>query len=357
MTEPAYNELLFMQQCLELAEKGRSQVAPNPMVGALLLIDDQIIGEGYHERFGAPHAEAQAIRSVANPEQIKKSTLYVNLEPCTHQGKTPPCTGLILEHGIRQVVIGCRDPNPEVGGGGIQLLESKGVAVRSGVLAGESIDLNRRFFLFQKQQRPYVILKWAETSDGFIARSDNTSKWISNETSRKRVHEWRAQETAVLVGTDTALYDNPRLNVRRTSGRNPIRIVIDRRLRLPAELRLFDRSQETWVFSTLGGQTRPKCRFFTLEDSPDFLQQMLQVMYREGVLSLIVEGGAKLLGSFIEAGLWDEARVFRSAKEFGVGVKTPLIDGDPVTEEQIEDDTLFTYRSAESLSVLEALFE
>ena len=330
----------MMERCLELAERGISSVAPNPMVGSVVVLNDQVIGEGYHQRFGGAHAEVKALSSIAEPEALKGSTLYVNLEPCSHHGKTPPCVEAIYASGIQRVVVGCLDPFEDRAGSGVAYLRERGVEVVDGVLQKECKDLNRRFFTFVMQKRPYVILKWAETADRFIARSDYSSKWISSEASRKLVHKWRSEESAVLVGTNTAQYDNPELTVRQVEGRNPIRLVIDRNLRLSPSLKLFDRTEGTWVFSREERESVDNLSFFKISNWDRLLPDMLGLLYGQGVLSVIVEGGAHLLETFVEENLWDEARVFHSTERFGSGIAAPKFSYEFASEQRVANDRL-----------------
>lgn len=330
----------YMRRCLELALKGLGQTSPNPMVGSVIVADDKIIGEGFHTRAGEPHAEVNAIRSVKEGRRLKKSTLYVNLEPCSHHGKTPPCADLIVKHQIPRVVIGSRDPFPEVSGNGIKKLKEAGTEVVEDVLKEESDDLNRRFITFHTKKRPYVILKWAQTRDGFIdvARQEHEGErpvWITNDLSRKIVHKWRAEEDAILVGTNTALMDNPRLNIRDWFGKDPLRLVVDRTLRLPGHLSLFDGRVPTVVFTEKEQPGSPNLHFRKI-DFTNLPVAILEELYSMNMQSVIVEGGAKLLGSFIQAGTWDEARVFTGTQFFENGVKAPEIKGDIVDHQLVD---------------------
>lgn len=315
----------YMDRALDLAAQGGRAVMPNPMVGAVIVHNDIIIGEGFHARYGGPHAEVHAIQSVKDPSLLKDSTIYVSLEPCSHFGKTPPCADLLVKSGIPNVVIGCRDPNPQVSGRGIQKLRDAGITVHEGVSERECIMLNRRFILFHRLQRPYVILKWAETADGFIAREDGSSKWISSEFSRRTTHRWRSQEMSILVGTTTARVDDPQLTVRHVEGDNPLRVAIDRELILPHSLALFNNEVETWIFNSHIEKHESNTAWKRLEAQRSVPEQVLEHLFTAKKLSLIVEGGTKTLQSFIDAGLWDEARVFQSKKTFGHGIKAPSL--------------------------------
>ncbi|MEN7549756.1 bifunctional diaminohydroxyphosphoribosylaminopyrimidine deaminase/5-amino-6-(5-phosphoribosylamino)uracil reductase RibD [Rapidithrix thailandica] len=336
-------EEIFMQRALELARYGRGKVSPNPMVGCVIVYEGQIIGEGYHKKYGEAHAEVNAVRSVREPEKLKESTLYVTLEPCSHFGKTPPCADLIIQHKIPKVVVATTDPNPQVAGRGLKKLTEAGVEVYTGVHEKEAQELNKRFFTQILQKRPYIILKWAETADGFIARDNYDSKWISDWYSRKLVHRWRSEEDAILVGGNTAKYDDPKLNVRSWTGRNPIRIVIDRTLQLNKELHLFDGSQLTLCFNEQKTEKQDQLEYIQLADCHD-PRQLIQGLRDYPIQSLIVEGGSAVLHSFLQAGLWDELRVFKSKTTFGSGIPAPHPMGCLVQQEQLLNDHLYIYR-------------
>jgi diaminohydroxyphosphoribosylaminopyrimidine deaminase / 5-amino-6-(5-phosphoribosylamino)uracil reductase len=321
---------LHMQHCLDIAARYLASVAPNPMVGACLVVDNQVIASAAHQTYGEAHAEVLAIAQLTDKEQLKKALLYVSLEPCNHQGKTPPCTELIIKSGIRTVVVATRDPNPLVSGSGIARLIENGITVIENILNDKAQFLNRRFFTFHQKKRPYVILKWAETADGFIARQDGTSKWISGSESRKLVHQWRAQEQAILVGTRTALADNPALTVRDAVGKNPLRIVIDRANILPTDLHLWGQEAQTLCFSDSARQPHGNEKLITLSNE-DVITQILADLYKRNIISLIVEGGADTINRFLTADLWDEARIFKSKCEFGQGVKAPNFEHFSIT--------------------------
>ena len=332
----------FMQRALELAKLGVGNVSPNPLVGCVIVCDDTIIGEGWHKKYGEAHAEVNAVNSVREKSVLKNSTAYVSLEPCSHIGKTPPCADLLVLHGIKKVVIANNDPNPLVAGNGIKKLKEAGIEVVLGVLENEGRKLNRRFFTFIEDQRPIIILKWAQTQDGFIAHSNYESRWISSEFSRQLVHKWRSEEDAVLVGTKTAAHDNPTLSVRDWSGRNPTRVVIDRFLRLPSNLKLFDKTQKTICYNVLKHDEHPNLNLVRL-DEDDFINQLVQDLYKQKIQSLIIEGGAQTLRLFIDAGLWDEARIFSSTRSFGSGIAAPALKGDLISQELISNDSLKIY--------------
>jgi diaminohydroxyphosphoribosylaminopyrimidine deaminase / 5-amino-6-(5-phosphoribosylamino)uracil reductase len=337
----------FMLRCIELAQLAAGRVSPNPMVGCVIVNDGQIIAEGYHEQYGAAHAEVNAIRAVLdnfeNAETIlKKSEIYVSLEPCAHYGKTPPCVDFIIRHAIPKVIIGCRDPFDQVNGKGIEILRHAGIEVITGVLEAECENLNKRFFTRVRMQRPYIILKWAQTADGYFAPENNSQEWISSESSKVLVHKWRNEEDAVLVGKNTALIDNPQLNARLIEGgRNPKRIVIDRRLELPKSLHLFDHASETIVFNEIKTEISGNVKYIQLEDFDQYLPQLIAYqLYIFDIQSVIIEGGAKTLDMFSKAGLWDEARVFVAPKNWGKGIKAPAIATKPAEVIAIGPDSL-----------------
>lgn len=322
-----------MQRCLELAALGLGSVSPNPMVGAVIVHEDKIIGEGYHQQYGQAHAEVNAVNMVfadfADAEELlKKSTIYVSLEPCAHYGKTPPCADLIIKHQIPHVVVGCCDPFEQVNGKGIEKLKAAGIKVTTGVLEEECQWLNRRFFTRVQKQRPYIILKWAQTDDGFFAPEDKSQFWITGDLSRRLVHKWRSEEDAVLIGKHTAIADNPQLNVRNWQGRSPKRVVIDRKLELSPQLNVYDQCVETLVFNEVKTDVDGKIKYIALEDFERFVPQyILFQLYLQDIQSVIIEGGAHTLNSFIDAGLWDEARIFTGKTVLGSGIKAPCITG------------------------------
>lgn len=302
---------IYMKRCLQLAVTGAGSVAPNPMVGAVLVHNGTIIGEGYHQQYGQAHAEVNCINSVPAQlrELISQSTLYVSLEPCNHFGKTPPCSDLIISHGIPRVVIGCMDPFEKVNGSGIQKLKNAGITVECGVLEKEAKELNRRFFTFHKAKRPYIILKWAQSNNGKMAAADERRIFISNDYSNRLVHRWRSEETAIMVGTRTALLDNPSLTTRLWPGRNPTRIIVDRYLQLPHTLKVFNGESETVILNTIKDQSEGKNRYCRLADDDHFLNGAMQLLYDMNIISVMVEGGSSLLQSLIDSNCWDEARV------------------------------------------------
>ena len=338
----------YMRRCFDLALLGRGNVSPNPKVGAVIVYNDQIIGEGYHKKYGQSHAEVNAIASVEDKNLLKESTIYVNLEPCCHWGKTPPCANLIIESKIKRCVISNKDINPKVYGGGIKLLQDNGIEVISGVLEEEGLFLNRRFFTNQKENRPYVILKYAQTLDGFIAPEEKGG-WISNEAMKVWVHKQRTEEDAIMVGYNTVLLDNPQLNVRHYSGRNPKRVVYDKYLTLSKEKNVFDNSQETFILNYVKEGREENNVFLKLNENKPFVEQVLERLYEQKICSIVVEGGEKTLNKFLEANLWDEANVIVGEKNFGKGVKAPIISQGLVSMENIGGDILKIYHNQKKL--------
>lgn len=325
---------------------GAGYVAPNPMVGAVLVYNDRIIGEGFHQQYGQAHAEVNCINSVAeeNKQLIEKSTLYVSLEPCAHFGKTPPCADLIIKNNIPAVVIGCRDSYNEVNGKGIEKLITAGVDVTVGILENEAMALNKRFFTFHQQQRPYIILKWAQSSDEKIAAAGNERIFISNAYSNRLVHQWRSEEAAIMVGTNTALKDNPALTTRLVAGNNPVRLVIDMDLKLPASLQLFDSVVKTFVFNAVKQQEGEMISFYKVDRKGKIIHQVLSVLYQQKIQSVIVEGGAKLLQSFIDENLWDEARVITNVEMvIGKGIDAPALYNKKLIKEEISGTDKIEY--------------
>jgi diaminohydroxyphosphoribosylaminopyrimidine deaminase / 5-amino-6-(5-phosphoribosylamino)uracil reductase len=340
----------WMNRCLQIAGNGMGSVSPNPLVGCVIVHEEVIIGEGFHRKFGEAHAEVNAICSVKDRNKLKSSTLYVNLEPCSHYGKTPPCAELIIKTGIPKVVIACMDPYKEVSGKGIQLLIDAGIEVISGILETEAKELNRRFFTFQIKKRPFIILKWAQTLDGFIDSvrppdREAAPVWITNEELRVIVHKWRTEEDAIIVGTNTALMDNPRLTARDWEGKNPLRIIIDKDLMLPIDLHLFDQSTPTIVLTGKKKQKQENLEYLQLDFNHDIIDVLLKELNNRNIQSLIVEGGKQLLESFINSGLWDEARILTGAKRFGKGVKAPEFPFIPERESVFMEDRISIYRN------------
>ncbi len=330
-----------MLRCLQLAQLGAGHVAPNPMVGAVLVYNDRVIGEGYHQQYGQAHAEVNCINQVRNEDKelISKSTLYVSLEPCVHFGKTPPCVDLIIETKIPAVVIGCKDSFEKVKGRGIEKLKAAGIKVTIGILENECLALNKRFFTFYEQHRPYIILKWAQTNDGIVGSIGNERLFISNEKTNQLVHQWRTEEAAILVGTNTALLDDPSLTARLWPGNQPVRLVIDSVLKLPLHLNLFDGKTNTIVFNHIKQLEKGNLVYHRLKKENDLLPQIMTTLFNLNLQSVIVEGGAKLLQSFINAKLWDEARVITNTNmQIGDGVAAPVLKNEILVLEQLKEN-------------------
>ncbi len=342
------NDHVYMRRCLELAALGLGNTSPNPMVGCVIVHNSRIIGEGYHHEAGKPHAEVNAIDSVRNKGLLSESTLYVNLEPCAHFGKTPPCANLIVENNIPKVIIGNVDPHEKVAGKGIAILRKNGVKVITGLLEEQCRYLNRRFFCFQEKKRPYVVLKWAQTMDGFIDRDRQPDEkpqpnWITGECARMLVHKWRAEEQAIMVGTNTAILDNPRLNVRNWYGRNPVRLLIDRNGKISDSHYLLNDETLTYVFTENIKPSKAKTHFIRPNFNETLLQDILHFLFEKEIQSVFIEGGATLLNSFIFSNLWDEARVFIGEKEFKSGVKAPIINKQATKKMKINNELFFYY--------------
>lgn len=321
----------YIKRCIELAENGLGTTYPNPMVGSVIVYDGKIIGEGWHKKSGEPHAEVNAINSVKDQSLLSKSTIYVSLEPCSHFGKTPPCCDLIIKHKIPNVVIGTVDPNSQVAGTGIKRLLENGVNVTVGILEKECIELNKRFFTFHNKKRPYIILKWAESSDGFIAplaKDEKKPVWISNEFSRQLVHKWRSEEQAILVGTNTVLDDNPKLDVRDWHGQNPIRIVLDKNGRISQSHHVKDNSIKTIIITEQENLSATEnCIYENAIFDSKLTKSIISILHKYGIQSVIIEGGRQTLQTFIEDDLWDEARVFKGNKHLKEGIKAPVLNG------------------------------
>lgn len=337
----------LMRRCLDLALLGKGSVSPNPLVGALLFYRGDIIAENYHRKFGREHAEVLVINEVLQqygdrgPEILGDCTLYVSLEPCSHHGKTPPCADLIVRYKIPRVVIAMTDPSDKVNGRGIARLREAGIEVIEGVLREEAEWINRRFITQAKKNRPYIILKWAQTADGFMAPEDQEKRWITGPEADQLVHRWRSEEDAILVGSGTALADNPKLDVREWKGRNPRRILIDKNLRVPATACILDGRAETIVFNAQKTDWQAGLKYIALENFDLYLpQQIAYQLYLMDVQSLVVEGGIKVLDTFLEAGLWDEAQIFTSKAMWGCGRKAPVPAGRLLSVSRVGQDTL-----------------
>jgi len=337
-----------MKRCIQLAKNGLGTTYPNPLVGSVIVCQDTILGEGWHYQAGQPHAEVHAITSVQNTAKLTEATMYVSLEPCSHFGKTPPCADLIISTGIKKVVIGSTDPNPKVAGKGIKKLMEAGCDVVVGILEPECNELNKRFFTFQQKKRPFITLKWAQTPHNFIApKTKNEQKpvWITNPYSRQLVHKWRAEEQAILVGTHTVREDNSGLTTRDWCGTNPLRVVLDAGLTLSASLQIFNGASETLVFTSKRKEDGDNSTFETVNFTENLAQQLCDVLYKKEIQSLIVEGGAKTLQTFIDANLWDEALVFEGVSIFENGVRAPNLSGTLIKQTKIANDVLFHYKN------------
>jgi diaminohydroxyphosphoribosylaminopyrimidine deaminase / 5-amino-6-(5-phosphoribosylamino)uracil reductase len=337
----------FMQRCLQLAKMGMGNVAPNPMVGCVIVHNGMVIGEGYHKQYGEAHAEVNAIESVNDKSILKEATLYVNLEPCAHHGKTPPCSDLIIEKKIKHVVIGCKDPFEKVNGAGTQRLRDAGIEVTENILMKECAELNKRFFTFHQKQRPYIILKWAQSADGFIAAEKPTAenRWISNKHSQKLVHKWRSEEAGILIGVNTAVIDNPKLDVRLWKGNNPLRILIDRDLKTPSSNYLLTDLSPTLVFNSLREEDG-FVKYLKIDFNQNVLQQVLKKLFDLKIQSVIVEGGGATLSHFINENLWDEARVFESTEKYlHTGITAPSLNCLPEKTDSVVKDRLLLFKN------------
>ncbi|MDY7393741.1 bifunctional diaminohydroxyphosphoribosylaminopyrimidine deaminase/5-amino-6-(5-phosphoribosylamino)uracil reductase RibD [Aureibaculum sp. 2210JD6-5] len=338
----------YIKRCLQLAKSGLGLTRPNPMVGSVIVYNKKIIGEGFTSPYGGNHAEVNAINSVIDKKLLQKSTLYVSLEPCSHFGKTPPCSDLIIKHKIPKVVVGCVDPFEHVAGKGIEKLQRSGAEVIVGVLESECIKINKRFFTFHNKKRPYIILKWAETIDGFISPllsplpqgEEARPIWITNKYSRQLVHKWRAEEQAILVGTTTVIQDNPKLDVRDCAGENPLRLILDKNLRIPENYNLLDGSIKTIIFTGKNQRERSNLIYAKIDFSKNIPLQICDFLYKNEIQSLIVEGGTRTLQTFIDLNLWDEARIFKGNATFLEGIKAPTIKGVEISNTKLKSDSL-----------------
>ncbi len=344
------SDQVFMQRCLELAMNGLGYVAPNPMVGSVIVHRGEVIGEGYHQEYGGPHAEVQAIASVADRRLLRDATLYVNLEPCAHHGKTPPCAHHIVENDIKRVVVGCMDPHSKVAGKGIDILRRSGCTVVTDILYEASRALNKRFFTFHEKQRPYVILKWAQTADGFIdilrgPDAEARPTWITSEKLRLLVHKWRAEEAAIMTGTTTALLDNPHLNVRDWQGKQPTRVILDRTCRLPSTLHVFDNTQKTIIFNAITDKTIEQTTWVKIPFDDFVLSAIMNHLHAMKLQSVFIEGGRQLLQSVIDQNLWDEARVFSGEQTFDNGTPAPVINNISPSPILLGNERLFHYKN------------
>lgn len=334
----------YMQRALQLARLGAGSVSPNPMVGCVIVYDGKIIGEGWHRKYGEGHAEVNAINSVEDKSLLSESEVYVTLEPCSHYGKTPPCADLLIKHKVKKVIVCNHDPNPLVAGKGIEKLRQAGIEVEMGILEAKGRKVNKRFFTFIEKKRPYIILKWAESADGFIAKINYEAVQISNLLSRRFVHKIRAEEDAIMVGTNTAQYDNPKLDTRFWTGKNAIRIVIDKDLSLPKNLNIFDNSQETICYNLLENKALNNNIWVKFEENHSFEKFIIQDLYQRKIQSVIIEGGTILLQSFINSGLWDEAIVLKSKKILGEGINAPKLNKTEHSREDLAGDSVIYYK-------------
>jgi diaminohydroxyphosphoribosylaminopyrimidine deaminase/5-amino-6-(5-phosphoribosylamino)uracil reductase len=351
MKMPTTDEI-YMRRCFDLAAQGLGLTRTNPLVGSVIVHEGRIIGEGYHHEYGGPHAEVNAIRHVKDKSLLPSSTIYINLEPCSHFGKTPPCSTLIINSGIPRVVVSNIDPFPGVSGRGIEAMQHAGIDVVTGILEQEGAFINRRFLTYHRKKRPYILLKWAQTRDGFIdvEREKGApvgTKWITDEISRTLVHKWRAEEAGLMVGTNTIIADNPKLNVRRWSGTSPLRITIDRNGRIPETASILDGSQDTLVFSCMQERYSGKIKSALIDHEYD-MKEILEELYDQKILSIMVEGGRHILQEFIDRDLWDEARVFTGNVLFQRGVPAPELASEIHTQLDFRGNTLDVYYHADS---------
>ncbi|MDE0471971.1 MAG: bifunctional diaminohydroxyphosphoribosylaminopyrimidine deaminase/5-amino-6-(5-phosphoribosylamino)uracil reductase RibD [Ekhidna sp.] len=332
-----------MQRALNLARLGQGSVSPNPMVGCVITHEGKIIGEGFHQKYGEAHAELNAINDVEDQSLLPDSTVYVTLEPCAHHGKTQPCADLLIKKSIKKAVVACRDPFDEVDGKGIEKLKKAGIEVETGLMEKEAAELNKHFFTFHQKKRPYLILKWAQTKDGFIARESGHSKWISNRYSRQLVHKWRTEADAILVGKNTAIHDNPSLTSRYWDGKNPLRILFDRYLQVEGDKNILNSSAKTLIFNLMEEKIEPTNQWIKCDELTP--KEVLKMLYKKNIQSVIVEGGYQVLNTFIQENCWDEARVFTSKATFQNGIKCPEINGEVITRESILEDQLIIYKN------------
>ncbi len=336
------NHEIYIKRCITLAQKAIGKTYPNPLVGAVIVHNGKIIGEGYHQKAGEYHAEINAINSVKNPELLPESTIYVSLEPCAHFGKTPPCSLKLKEIGFKRVVIGAMDSHDKVNGKGKKILQDAGIETLSGILEDECRELNKRFFTFHEKKRPFIILKWAESSDGFLDKDFKPTK-ISNELASQFVHQLRSEEHAILVGTQTALNDNPSLTTRLIEGRNPVRILIDFDLKVPLDFNIYNDEAPTLVFNSKEDSEKGNIRFIKISKD-NFLENLMQKLYQEQIQSVIIEGGRYTIQKFLDANLWDEALVIRNENlKLKNGTHAPKIISEHLVTQQLKDNTIYSY--------------
>jgi diaminohydroxyphosphoribosylaminopyrimidine deaminase/5-amino-6-(5-phosphoribosylamino)uracil reductase len=342
------NHEFYIKRCLQIAKNGIGTTRPNPSVGALIVYNNKILGEGFTSPYGGNHAEVNAINSVKDKQLLKQATIYVTLEPCAHFGKTPPCADLIVRHQFKNVVIGCIDSNSLVAGKGIGRLKNAGINVVVGVLEDACKEHHKQFFTVQNKKRPYIILKWAQTNDGFVApetKKENSPVWISNEFSQQFVHRLRSKEHAILVGTNTVILDNPKLNVRSWSGESPIRVLLDRALRVSKNYTVLDESIKTIILTEKNKESGKNLIFEQIDFSENVAAQICQVLHKHKIQSIIIEGGTQTLQTFIDANLWDEANVFIGETNFDKGLKAPVLSSKKTSELYIKNDILKRYRN------------
>ena len=335
---------VFMRRCLELAQRGQGHVSPNPMVGSVIVYEGKIVAEGWHQQYGGPHAESNALAALPAGIPLKDCTMYVNLEPCSHHGKTPPCAGLLVEKGIGKVVVGSSDPNPLVNGRGVQLLKDAGIAVETGVLQDACDELNRRFMVFHREKRPYVILKWACTADGFMAPESRERLQISGDEARVKLHQWRGEEDSVLIGANTAIMDNPLLDTRLYPGKNPLRVILDPNLRAPR----LQGDLPTLVLNALEDKKDGNCEWLKIPQGFG-VADVLEILYQKHIASVLVEGGSETLKRFLNQGFWDEVRIIRSKNvNLHKGIEAPKMNLVPHKTEETETDMIEYYRRGET---------
>lgn len=338
----------YMYRCLQLASKGLGRVSPNPLVGSIIVYNDQIIGQGYHFEYGGSHAEVNAIQSVENKSLLPESTLYVNLEPCSHYGKTPPCADLIIHYRFKKVVIGTQDPFPEVAGKGIQRLRNAGIEVEVGVLEEECSLLNRRFFTYHLLQRPYIILKWASSLDGYLSPGNHKPEnrnnwWITGKIASVLVHKWRSEEDCIMVGTNTLLTDDPALNVREWFGADPLRLIIDMHLKIPLSSNVMRENGSVVILNSLKDEVQRNRIYRKVPEGDELIPAMLKILHSMEKQSILVEGGGNILNQFLRNGIWDEARVLTGNVFFGKGIDAPKIRVPPSYSDYAGDDKLYYY--------------
>jgi len=334
----------FMARCIQIAKNGLGLTYPNPFVGSIIVHKGKIIGEGFTSKYGGAHAEVNAVQSVKDQSILSESTLYVTLEPCSHYGKTPPCCDLVIAKNFKRVVIGTLDPFAEVNGQGYLKLLENGIDVTLGVLERDCKELNRRFITFHQEKRPYIILKWAQTQDGYMGH-DDVQKWITNRFSKQLVHKWRTEEQAILVGKKTALVDNPRLDARYWEGKNPLRLTIDKYLAIPRHFNLYDQSVPTLIFNAIEDAEDENLKLVKIDFNQNIIPQILDYVYQNNHQTLIVEGGSDTLQKFIDLNLWDEARILSSDAFWNEGILAPVVRGNHIEQHKIKNDHVTVIRN------------